>query len=78
MHGKHNKCIECSPKMHMYVVSHKYRSMVQWNLVITSSDITKAFYNKVILLVQDFCILLLLFFLTDYNKFIVIVPMSSL
>ena len=46
--------------------------------VITSSDITKAFYNKVILLVQDFCILLLLFFLSDYNKFIVIVPMSSL
>ena len=46
--------------------------VVQWNLIITSLDITKPSYNKVILLVRALC------FSPWYNKVIIMVPGSSL
>ena len=48
------------------IISNKVPFIIQWNLIIKRSDITKPFYNKVILLVP--ALYISLFFFLDIMR----------
>ena len=68
MHStKGNALIQVCTNTKMYIdVKHIMRMKIQWNLVITRSDITKSSYNEVILLVP--ALYISLFFYPDIMR----------